>query len=218
MQHDVSGRRWRYRRHFLISLVFAATSIVCAQTRGESVLLEHSMSIISAARTFNIDPRLLAAIVYTEQSYNFKPGEAVIDYVFALSGYNSSIGIAQLKVRTAMWIEQNIHNPASRFYLGEKLSAVLPHSKNKYALIENLRDPKINLLYASAYIAILSKIWSSVLPSFRDRAMRASIIATLYSRGGVREPHLNPKSNAFGKKAEEFYNSFWLGREIGAGE
>jgi hypothetical protein len=201
-----------------------APHIVRAQTRGEDVLLEHSVNIVSAARTFDIDPRLLAAIVYTEQIYKVKPGEEVIDYVFALSGYNSSIGIAQIKVQTATRIEQNTRNPKNRFYPGEKLNAVLPHSKNKHTLIENLRDPKINLLYAAAYIAIILKIWSSALPSFRDRAMRTSIIATLYSRGlitpegGVREPHPNPRSNAFGKKVEEFYNSFWLGKEICAGE
>jgi hypothetical protein len=50
------------------------------------LLSQNRRNISQAAQKVNISPRLLASIVYAEHALNVKPGEKLLDVVFAYSG------------------------------------------------------------------------------------------------------------------------------------
>ncbi len=126
------------------------------------------------------------------------------------------MGIAQVKINTAFWIEEQIHNPQSQFYLGEVIRNKVPLTKNWEELIDKLENPETNILYASCYIAMINKLWEPVLELNNSGKNRVGIIATIYSLGifdsnnKARNPHIDAKMNNFGKTAQEFYQSFSL--------
>jgi hypothetical protein len=208
----------------LLSLLLVATvPLSSAQTSakgGESkdsgaltVLQKHTDEITDAARSFGIAPRLLASIIYAEQSLNVKPGEDILDRVFALSGYNSSIGVAQVKVNTAAWIEAQLADPGSPCFLSDTLHHVLS-SASRSELARKLSEPATNLKYAAAYVAMIQKLWRPVLDEPAFRLSATGIVATLYSlgltrsNGSLRLPHPTPRMNRFGEVAQRFFDSF----------
>ena len=182
----------------------------------EELLLQWKDEITTAAELVGMSPRIIASIIYAEHKLNVKPGENILDYVFAKSGYNSSMGIAQVKINTAFWIEEQIHNPQSQFYLGEEIRNKVPLSKNWEEFIDKLDNPETNILYASCYIAMINKLWELVLELINSGKNKVGIIATIYSLGifdsnnKARNTHIDAKMNEFGKTAQEFYNSFSL--------
>ncbi len=151
---------------------------------------------------------------YAEHSLNYKLGENVIDYVLAKSGYNSSVGICQVKVKTAEWISEQVKNKKSEYYLGEDVRYKFLNDKNK--ILENLETPGKNILYAACYVAMIKNVWYSELasPFLNDKA--AGIAGTIYTLGifkedgSIKTPHFDAKMNEFGEKVQEFYNSYSL--------
>jgi hypothetical protein len=189
-------------------------------TSEEELLLQYKNEITKAAKQVGMSPRIIASIIYAEHKLNVKTGENILDYVFAKSGYNSSMGIAQVKINTAFWIEEQIHNAQNQFYLGEEIRNKVPLSKNREVLIDKLDNPKTNILYASCYIAMINKLWEPVLELINSGKNKVGIIATIYSLGifdsnnKARSPHIDAKMNNFGKTAQEFYSSFSLRNEF----
>ena len=104
----------------------------------EELLLQYKNEILDASKLVDISPRIIASAIFAEHKLNVKLGENVIDYVFAKSGYNSSMGIAQVKISTAIWIERQIHNPNSQFYLGEEIEKKIPFSSDWNEVIKKL--------------------------------------------------------------------------------
>lgn len=205
----------------IVLLIYLTTSPVFCNIKPKSsseeeILHKYKNEIIKSANIVNISPRIIASIIYAEHKLNVKTGENILDYVFAKSGYNSSMGIAQVKINTAFWIEEQIHNPQNQFYLGEEIRNKVPLSKNWEELIDKLDNPKTNILYASCYIAMINKLWELVLELINSGKNKVGIIATIYSLGimdsetRIRVPHIDAKMNNFGKTAQEFYNSFSL--------
>jgi len=203
----------------IIICYFTAAVYVLGSDQKE-ILVENKAYINKYAKIFNFSPRLLASIIYSEHKLNLKPGEATLDYIFAKSGYNSSLGIAQIKISTAEWIEQQINNKKSQFYLGESISKLIKVSSSRSELITKLSDPKTNILYAACYVAMILKIWGDELSFSELRENKIGITATLYtlgivdSEGKTRKPHSNAGMNNFGKTAQEFYESFLLREEF----
>ncbi len=204
----------------LISHQYVFSKNIAELTSEEELLLKYKNEILEAAEQLNISPRIIASIIYAEHKLNVKLGENILDYVFAKSGYNSSMGIAQVKINTAFWIEEQIHNPQSQFYLGEEIRNKVPQSRNWEELIDKLDNPKTNIFYASCYIAMINKLWEPVLELINSGKNKVGIIATIYSLGifdsnnKARNPHIDAKMNNFGKTAQEFYNSFSLRNEF----
>ncbi len=186
----------------------------------ESMLKEHRGEIEEAARAFGISPRVLASVVYAERSLNVRLGEDIVDVVLARTGHNSSVGLAQVKVETAFWISEQLHDPASQFYLGPDAAQAIPPTRDWQELIDRLTDHRGNLLYAAAYIAMIQKSWGSVLGTTVNGSHQAGILATLYSLGlqrsdgSTRTPHQGARANHFGETAREFYDSFLLREEF----
>ncbi len=165
--------------------------------------------IISAAHDFNINPRILAVIIFTERYLNYTFIDKELDFLLLDFGINASVGFAQVKLKTAVWIEKQLNNPNKKGYLGKDYSLKLPLSKSVNELKIKLHSDSLNIMYAAAYIAIFIKIWKDDGSNIH---CNIAYLATLYSHG-----YINPnnfKVNFFGKEAYKFYYSKTLLKNI----
>ncbi len=199
-------------------MLIVVCSCAFASERAQAVLREHKNEIIEASKSFGISPRLLASIVYAEQSLNVKPGEDLLDKVFAMSGYNASVGIAQIKVETALWIRKQILDKNSEFY--SSTGSVALTSSASSDIVDQLDNPQTNLLYAAAYIKIIYDVWQPLLRETAYQKNTTGIIGTLYCLGLVRTDgsfrrlHVGAHMNRFGEVAQAFYDSFELAEKF----
>lgn len=188
-----------------------------AQEKEERVLNElvaYKDIITQTANNFNISPRVIASVIYTERFLNYNWEDDLLDELFAETGYNSSIGFGQIKPNTAFFIEQELHNPQSEYFLGSNIQTIIKRSKSKKEIIGKLVNDTTNIYYCSAYLAMIKQRWSKVF-LFQPQN-ETGVLATLYSLGSIkfdgteRIPHSNPQMNLFGKTAQEFFDSFKL--------
>jgi hypothetical protein len=179
---------------------------------AKAILRVNREGIFAAAREFRQPPRVLASIVFTERSLNFRAVRSLEEDLAARCGYDSSLGVAQVKVRTAYWIESHLSELSDTLSLSPVTMQSLARSRTRGALIDRLEKPDINLLYGAAYVAFITYLWADVLrmPSVRD--IHVGIIATLYSLGlvlpdgSLRSPHPNPMMNHFGEVAQAWHD------------
>ena len=208
------------KRILCVIIFYLAVTVNVLGSDQKEILIENKAYINKYAKLFDLSPRLLASIIYSEHKLNLMPGESTLDYIFAKSGYNSSLGVAQIKITTAEWIEQQINNEQSPFYLGASKSLLIKISSSRSEVINKLSDPQTNILYAACYVAMILKIWGDELNFSELRGSKVGITATLYTLGIVdnegktRKPHPNAGMNNFGKTAQEFYTSFMMRKEF----
>ncbi|MGB2867466.1 MAG: hypothetical protein WBD36_03370 [Bacteroidota bacterium] len=174
------------------------------------VLRSNCENIKNAAILFNVHPRDVASVIFVEHLMNVTWVDRKLDVTFAKYGFNTSIGLGQVKVETAKWIESTLRDSASRYFLGDSLGTIFPATASKPDLISRLSDSAWNACYVAANIAMIDKRWADAGISLSGRV---DVLATLYSVGVVqsgvekRKPHSNPLANQFGRLAEQFYNS-----------
>ncbi len=201
-------------KKILFLLVLVGGLAYCGEGEARETIIRYKDEITKSSKLVGISPRMLASIIYAEHSLNYKLGENVIDYVLAKSGYNSSVGICQVKVKTAEWITEQVKNKKSEYYLGEEIKYIFLNDENR--ILENLETPGKNILYAACYVAMIKHLWYAELnsPFLNDKS--AGIVGTIYTLGiyrddgSVRTPHIDAKMNEFGEKVQEFYNSYIL--------
>ena len=156
---------------------------------------------------FGIHPRLVAGVIFVEQVMNVSWVDRALDVTFANYGFNTSVGIGQVKVETAEWIESVLKDSTSMYFLGQSFSKVFP-SESKQDMINRLGDPKWNTMYVAANIAIILKRWAEAGFAI---ANRSDIVGTLYSTGiqeggfEKKKPHGNPIPNQFGRLVKGFF-------------
>ena len=206
------------RLFYFFILVFSFLTAGEKEERVLNKLIARKEIIHSTARSVGISPRIVASVIYAERLLNYNWDDAILDDVLAKSGYNSSIGFGQVKLNTAFWIEEELHNPAGKYYLGKEIASQFKRSSSRNELAEKLIKDSSNIYYAAAYIAMIKQSWKSVY-LFRLEN-EAGILATLYSlginvaNGTERLPHPNPKMNDFGRTAQDFFDSFELRKEF----
>ncbi|MDE3058729.1 MAG: hypothetical protein KGJ59_12310 [Bacteroidota bacterium] len=206
----------------IIVVSFLFIGVAFAGSKEERVvkeIAEHQVLICNAAYAFNLSPRLIASVIYAERFLNYNWEDALLDGLFAESGYNSSVGFAQIKVTTAFWIEKEVHNTLSLYYLGNEAATRIPRSTSRPELIHRLFNDSMNIFYSCAYIAMIEQRWEKA-GAFLSDQNKTGIIATLYSLGIIRfdgterVPHPNPQMNHFGETAQKFYDGFVLRQEF----
>lgn len=158
--------------------------------------------IKSASKIFNINPRILAITIFTERYLNYTFIDKELDFLLLDFGINASVGFAQVKIKTAEWIEKQLNTKTEEGYLGKVIPQNLPISKDVSELKEKLKSDSLNILYAAAYISIFIKMWRNHGKKIHDNI---SVLATLYSHGFMSPEDF--KVNSFGEKAFEFYNT-----------
>jgi hypothetical protein len=131
-----------------------------------------------------------------------------MDHLLAGAGYNSSMGLGQVKLETAIWIEENINDPSSNYYLGEDHRPLLRQSVSRLDLVQKLATDSSNLLYVTAYLEMIKHRWKAAGTPL-DTSI--SVVASLYALGAMkangdeRMPHGHAEPNQFGRVAEQFY-------------
>lgn len=158
-------------------------------------LSRYKSMILSVAKDKNVDPFLLAGIIIDE--YLRKNWEDALFDQLAGLGYDSSVGIAQVKVSTAkLLIKGGFYNPApkDKRFLPKNISRLPNRHLYKY-----LNDPKHSVYFAAAKINQVKKDFSS-----RYDIKKLEILASLYSRRDLEKT--KGKANSRGKQiATEFY-------------
>lgn len=192
-----------------------------SEQEAQKVIQDNAQYIYESSEMFGVDPNILAGCIYAEQVRNvdFKDN---FDTVLAVEmNFDSSIGVAQVKVSTAKMLQEKGYMPAI-----EKPSLVediLGISENaKIAVL--LDDNEINIQYAAAYLKYQIDQWSPIYPRINEDI---AIQGTLYNLGheklmeglvfktlgtlyagfkDIRIPHSAPESNEFGDYVLESYN------------
>ncbi|WP_425394834.1 PAAR domain-containing protein [Chondromyces crocatus] len=111
-----------------------------------------------------------------------------------------SIGLAQVQVATARFIEEQGYMPATSGW-NIPLIGLISGSENM-ARKTKLEDNGINAMYAAAYLKYFQDQWDPAFPSI---ANRPDILASLYNLGPSKQPNANPSPNDFGEDVLKLY-------------
>ena len=198
----VFGGWYLYREHFIF--------------RGQneeivrSTIEKKSYFIINAAKKLDINPRLLASVIYAEWRLNVNLLDSY-EKLFASLGNNTSIGLAQIRIATAKWIIDTVPDSSSYYFLGSQYYKLLPKYERREDIVKLLENDSTNCLLAAFHLRQIIERWKNA--QF-DISNRPDIIATLYSYGLFNRengaeiiPHAKPRSNLFGKIANNFFYS-----------
>src|SRR3989344_1440724 len=164
-----------------------------------AILHAHRDLIHAAAARFGIDPYLLGGIMIDETA-RMAAFEEIRDAVasFVLD-WNVSVGVAQVKLRTAKGlIRDGYYNPDPT---DPGLSRKRVNGVSRTHLYQYAVQPQHSIFFAAAHIRALVDKWESAI----DLLGRPAIIATLYHLS-YRAPHGEPGTNDRGMQIiREFY-------------
>jgi hypothetical protein len=231
------------------SLLLAAITTAAAMHRRSeasvrALVAEQTRAIHDAARQYDVDGRLIAAIVYVTHRDQLAPFRDEIERL-AMGAWaedngqllsrplDLSIGVAQIKPRTAQMATRR--TPADlaqspEFFLyrdadalndswrgaasRETLRTPFSSSTTRADVVAALLQPRANLTTCALILALYQEQWESARPEFSLRR-RPEILATLYQIGFARsKPHGAPRSNAFGRRVREVYDQPWLDEQF----
>ncbi|MBU4421803.1 hypothetical protein L6259_00405 [Candidatus Parcubacteria bacterium] len=170
-----------------------------AEKRATNIIRTHSKFIKSAAKEFNVNPIIVGAVIYQEQSTNVNFIDALTDYIGGILNLNTSIGIGQIRVKTAEALEK------------EYAQLSIAVQKNIFIdltpiRVERLKDPLINIRYVAAKLHFSQKRWADAGYNILNKP---EILGTLYNIEDINnpiKPHDKPKANKFGVGVKSNYN------------
>src|SRR3989344_5978272 len=167
--------------------------------RATGLVQAYKELIKGGAKEFDVDPVMIGAVIHQDQATNVNFVDTLFDNIGGLAGINTSIGIGQVRVKTAREPEQ-IYDQ-----LGVKTEQDSNVNKNM-ARVERLKDPWINIRYVAAKIKFSQDRWRNA--GF-DISTKPEILGTLYNIEDVAhpvDPHENPQANDFGKGVSNNYS------------
>jgi hypothetical protein len=218
----------------LVSLVVATWRTGDAATRR--LVNAQRTAIIDAGREFNVDPAVIAAIMYVTHRYQISPFRDKTERVamaawlkdpqndfFLGRSLNISIGLAQIKPVTAQtavvilsrkptWFSKEYREvPVLDWSLaGENL----PYRRTswlgdgKAAVVSALLDDRGNIDTCALILAVYQLQWRAKGIDIRNRP---DILGTLFQIGFERShPHPSPQNNAFGRRVQQVHDTAWL--------
>ena len=144
--------------------------ISCSQSPEKeinNIIGSHSNLIRENCRLYNIPPRVYASIIYGELKNNYDEWDR-FDSFRARIGMDPSVGFAQIKVSTFVWIEDNYAN-----------EQYISKSNSKDELIDKMLNDSINIRYSAFYMKLISDKFSQkfkINPSVKT-------LASYYGKG-----------------------------------
>jgi hypothetical protein len=170
-----------------------------SEKRAANLIRTYRSAIVSVAKEFGVDPVMVGAVVYQEQSMNVNFVDHLTDYIGGLLHLNTSIGIGQVRVSIARDLEDMYQELSSNENQPEGITKT-------FVIVERLKDPWLNLRYVAAKLHFSITRWAQ---AGYDIETRHAILGTLYNIEDVRdakEPHDKPEANDFGKGVESNYH------------
>jgi hypothetical protein len=180
-----------------------------------------------AAYDAGVDPRILLGGVIGEQfrffgnrRESFKQYFEPLKILASLS--NTSYGIAGLKPKTLMQIEDHMKDPKSAYYLGPEMENLFTYQEGddiesiRFNRITDVNNPYFSYLYVGLFMKQIQVQWEK---SGYDIARSPEVLGTLYNLGFYYSlPKANPQSGgsivmvngteySFGDLSYEFYHS-----------
>lgn len=184
--------------------------------KGSQIIRDNKDEIIKAGEVYGVNPAILAACIYTEQTQNVNWRDTLTDSL--LHDFDTSIGIGQVKVSTAKEMEDKGYIMKTR-YVGKREEW---HGNNKvmrdvwyapgYGNVVGSREDAIakrltvdseSIGYVAAYLAYWQDRWKDEYPTIDGST---AVLATLYNQGETRPPHPNPEPTQFGEDAKASYH------------
>lgn len=114
-----------------------------------------------ACEIFEVDCRILSAIIFVERRENYTWEDDAMDEYLAQVGLNSSIGFCQVKMKTAYWIETQLNDTNSIYFPGQTYFGKLQIGKSPQEIIIKLLNDSLNIMYTAAYLRIMLSRWIS---------------------------------------------------------
>lgn len=193
--------------------------------------------IYQAASSTGIEPRLIVAVTMVEQLRMYYTQRALYKRLFAPlkilgNATKFSLGIMNVKEKTAIDIETHLKDKSSVFYLGPAYEHLLDFKATstvdeRYARLTDEKNHYYSYLYGALYIKQIMLQWKKA--GF-DISKRPEIIGTLFNIG-FKNSHPKPKPEvggaeiviggtkySFGSLAFEFYYSGEMDSEFGYGQ
>lgn len=169
-----------------------------AEVRANTLVKNYASLIKLAAKEFMVDPVMVGAVIYQEQATNVNFVDTLTDYIGGLLHLNTSIGIGQVRVKTAEYLE--------KYYLeldpNRQDSLFLDYNVVR---VERLKDPSTNIRYVAAKIHFTQERWEKAGFDIKDKP---EILGTLYNIEDVDNPatpHASPDANDFGRGVKKNY-------------
>ena len=172
---------------------------------ADEIIKNNIQNIIIAAEKFGVNPAILAATIYAEQRLNVDWVDDITDGICGFYGIDTSIGVAQVRISTAKFLEEQGYMP---LVVAEDGGWNIPGAgfvsgTENMARAKMLEDPAISIMYAAAYLKYFQDTWKSSYPEIDGRT---AILATLYNLGHENTtPNPNPQPNEFGTFAKDSY-------------
>lgn len=191
---------WRDKMPILHNVKLELSYIETDSEKRAYKLIESYADVIKdIGKIFKIDPIIIAAVIYQEQSKNVNFVDTLTDYIGGILGINTSIGIGQVRVEIAKSLEK--HYPDLNPFNKEDNFA-----NSNLVRVERIKDPLTNIRYVAAKLDFSLKRWDLAGFSIKDKI---DVIGTLYNIEDIDEPikpHANPKPNDFGIGVNKNYN------------
>ena len=141
---------------------FIDPSGMVSEQEAQGIITENAESIFEAAEKFDVDPYVLAGCIYVEQIKNVDLKDEFDSTLVLKAGFDSSVGIGQIKVSTAKLLQEEGYMP----YIEKPTfwGGLLGMTREAKIAFE-LEDNETNIYYAAAYLKYISNEWAEEYPN-----------------------------------------------------
>ena len=124
------------------------------QEEADKIIKANKQYIKNAAQKFQVNPYILAATIYADQRLNVDWVDDLTDGIGGFYGINTSIGVAQVRVSTAEFLENLGYMPKiSEEDGGWDIPFIgIVNGTETMARSKALENPNICIMYAAVYL------------------------------------------------------------------
>ena len=179
-------------------------------SKAYNKIVSNSEDILYYANHYEVDPSIVAGVIFVEQYYNYDWKDVLTDWIGLTGVIDMSIGLGQVRMSTAKYLEDQGYVTPVEIQTNENNEFIpyllMVHSNiDRESLIRGTRleNDTWNINYVAAYIKALEDLWKKDFPEISSSP---DILGTLYNLGHEKKPNSTPKPNWFGEKVGDIYN------------
>ena len=179
-------------------------------SKAYNKIVNNSEDILYYANHYEVDPSIVAGVIFVEQYYNYDWKDVLTDWIGLTGVIDMSIGLGQVRMSTAKYLEDQGYVTPVEIQTNVNIEfspyLLMVHSNiDRESLIRGTRleNDTWNINYVAAYIKALEDLWKKDFPEISSSP---DILGTLYNLGHEKKPNSTPKPNWFGEKVGDIYN------------